>query len=122
VVRRADGTLEEIGRHGMLLAIDDDAEFSEAKARLEPGDTLVLYTDGLIDRDELGFSTGRLASILSSGVRDVDEIVRTVERDVDAMSEDERTDDVAVLAVGLPSAEPTVDPSDAPPGEVEAQP
>jgi PAS domain S-box-containing protein len=106
VVRHADGTLEEIGRHGMLLAVADDADFSEAEARLTSGDTLVLYTDGLIDRDELEFSTGRLASILSSGDGTAEGIVREIERAVDAMTDDERTDDVAVVALGLPRDRP----------------
>ncbi len=35
---------------GVLLGMDPDAEYEEAVQSLEPGDTLLLFTDGLIER------------------------------------------------------------------------
>jgi hypothetical protein len=35
---------------GMLLGVDPDAEFEEIELQLRAGDTLLLYTDGLIER------------------------------------------------------------------------
>jgi hypothetical protein len=35
---------------GVLLGMDPDAEYEEATQSLRPGDTLLLYTDGLIER------------------------------------------------------------------------
>jgi PAS domain S-box-containing protein len=97
---RADGRLEEVGRPGMLLALIENAEFSESRARIDPGDCLVLYTDGLIGRREPRFDDGALASVLASSARDPHEIVRAVEGLVEALPSDERIDDVAVLVLG----------------------
>ncbi|MFI2608421.1 PP2C family protein-serine/threonine phosphatase [Kitasatospora sp. NPDC018619] len=36
--------------HGVLLGALDDAEYEEHTARLDPGDVLLLYTDGLVER------------------------------------------------------------------------
>jgi PAS domain-containing protein len=35
---------------GLLLGVTPDAEYEELELRLQPGDTLLLYTDGLIER------------------------------------------------------------------------
>ena len=35
---------------GVLLGLDPDAEYEEAELELRPGDTLLLFTDGLIER------------------------------------------------------------------------
>ncbi|HJY04145.1 MAG TPA: SpoIIE family protein phosphatase, partial [Streptosporangiaceae bacterium] len=35
---------------GVLLGMDPDASYEEAVQSLEPGDTLLLFTDGLIER------------------------------------------------------------------------
>ncbi|MEU8926416.1 SpoIIE family protein phosphatase [Kitasatospora sp. NPDC048545] len=36
--------------HGVLLGALDDARYEESTARLDPGDVLLLYTDGLVER------------------------------------------------------------------------
>ena len=35
---------------GVLLGMDPDASYEEATQSLQPGDTLLLFTDGLIER------------------------------------------------------------------------
>jgi phosphoserine phosphatase RsbU/P len=51
VVIRADGTTEAIGTHGDLLGvIPGDIHVTEVSTTLEPRDSLVLYTDGIIER------------------------------------------------------------------------
>jgi serine phosphatase RsbU (regulator of sigma subunit) len=44
---RRDGRVETVGRPGTLLGIFEDAELADAGSRLEPGDAVILYTDGL---------------------------------------------------------------------------
>lgn len=52
-VVRADGAVESLGGStGCLLAVFADAGISESSAELQPGDTLVLYTDGVIDASD----------------------------------------------------------------------
>jgi len=46
-----DGTAAELPLPGgVLLGMDPDAQYEEATQSLRPGDTLLLFTDGLIER------------------------------------------------------------------------
>ena len=49
LVLRSTGAVESIGSHGTLLGVADDPELSDTTVELHPGDSLVLYTDGLTD-------------------------------------------------------------------------
>jgi serine phosphatase RsbU (regulator of sigma subunit) len=48
-VLRADGTVEELGVAGTLLGLFDRPKLDDASDELLPGDTVVLYTDGLTE-------------------------------------------------------------------------
>jgi serine phosphatase RsbU (regulator of sigma subunit) len=48
VLRRADGAVREIGVPGSLLGIFDPV-LVDTTVPVQPGDTVVLYTDGLTD-------------------------------------------------------------------------
>ncbi len=48
-IRRASGAVETLGAGGPLLGVLPDARFSAGTARLEPGDALVLFSDGLTE-------------------------------------------------------------------------
>ena len=45
----ADGTVETLDADGMPAGILPDVPFEERRGRLAPGDTLVLYTDGVVE-------------------------------------------------------------------------
>jgi hypothetical protein len=47
LLRRARGTVEELGRGSLALGWRPDADFESARVTIEPGDYLVLYSDGL---------------------------------------------------------------------------
>jgi sigma-B regulation protein RsbU (phosphoserine phosphatase) len=47
--RRADGSTETLGRPGRFLGMEETASVSESSAVLGPGDTVVLYTDGVTE-------------------------------------------------------------------------
>ena len=49
LLRRADGRVEEVGELGTLLGLVPDPTLGDARAELEPGDTLLLYTDGITE-------------------------------------------------------------------------
>ncbi len=69
VVREADGRLEELRVPGIALGILSDVRFEEHSAYLEPGDTLVLFTDGITDASDVGkqmFGLDRLRQVVSS--------------------------------------------------------
>ena len=48
-LRRADGTVEPVGVPGTLLGLLPEPELQDRSTELRPGDTLVLYTDGLTE-------------------------------------------------------------------------
>src|SRR5205823_12916236 len=58
VVRRAGGELVHLRERSLPLGIWPEQEFVEATARLEPGDTLIVHSDGLV---EVGEQTGDLS-------------------------------------------------------------
>ena len=67
LIRRQDGAVEEIESSGLPLGILDKASYSQATGHLDPGDLLVLYTDGLTeaeDPDEEEFSVERVVEVV----------------------------------------------------------
>jgi serine phosphatase RsbU (regulator of sigma subunit)/PAS domain-containing protein len=68
MLMRADGSVEQVGEPGTLLGSFDDPELHDVMLDLGPGDALVAYTDGLVERRESGLQDGQrdLAELLSS--------------------------------------------------------
>jgi serine phosphatase RsbU (regulator of sigma subunit) len=100
---RRDGTVEEIdGGRGPLVGPFPDARYEEATLRLEPGDLLLVYTDGVTEvrrhsasRDERDLR----ATLAASAGRSAEEVVDAVEhRAVDLLA-GRPHDDMALLAV-----------------------
>lgn len=70
LLRRRDGTTEELGHGGFPLGIRRDLELRPSSARLEVGDLLVLYTDGVaecVDEQGRAFGFDRLRRTVAVG-------------------------------------------------------
>jgi sigma-B regulation protein RsbU (phosphoserine phosphatase) len=68
LIRRSDGSVDEISSSGFPLGMMPAAGYDEHVSRLEPGDLLVLYTDGLTeaeDPDEEEFGIERVAEVVA---------------------------------------------------------
>ncbi len=68
LIRRSDGSIDEISSSGFPLGMMPVAMYTEHETRLEPGDLLLLYTDGLTeaeDPDEEEFGVKRVAEVVS---------------------------------------------------------
>ena len=47
--RRATGQIERLDTAGMLIGLEADSRYEDAQTRVESGDTVIYYTDGLTD-------------------------------------------------------------------------
>jgi integral membrane sensor domain MASE1 len=56
LVLRANGEVEQVGHPGTMLGVLPDPELADHTADLAPGDSLILYTDGLTD----AYAPGRI--------------------------------------------------------------
>ncbi|USQ84902.1 SpoIIE family protein phosphatase [Streptomyces phaeoluteigriseus] len=97
-----DGKARYLDRpFGMLLGAGDSARYEEAECRLAPGDRLVLYTDGLVERPSESIDRGlerlaRAAAVPGAGGS------APLDRLLGALLEPERRDDVCVLDIRVP--------------------
>jgi len=66
LLRRRDGRHEALTESGLLLGVQEGARYPLAAAELEPGDVLVVYTDGLTEapRDGEPFGEERVWDVL----------------------------------------------------------
>jgi serine phosphatase RsbU (regulator of sigma subunit) len=102
VILRADGSIQWIEASGALLGVLDDAELSDQEIRLSPGDTLILYTDGVTEERGVGGPFGErglVAAVSDAAGQPASEIVHRIERAVLAHGSGEPRDDIAILAV-----------------------
>ncbi|WP_328748817.1 SpoIIE family protein phosphatase [Streptomyces sp. NBC_00285] len=107
-IRMTDGTvLARRTDSGLPLGIDPDADYPTTRIVLEPGETLMLCTDGLIETGGHDFETGwkRIRTILETHDGDLEELADALVQAVHGPSShhttgplaDRREDDIAVL-------------------------
>ena len=105
VLLQNDGSAQMVkGETGMALGILDDIEFTQQELILNPGDGVMLYTDGVteaMNTDDRLFSDQRLLELLQDKPgRNADELVETVITAVRAhVGEAEQSDDITIMAV-----------------------
>ncbi|MGW6014536.1 SpoIIE family protein phosphatase [Streptomyces sp. NPDC055210] len=107
-IRMADGTvLTRPTAGGLPLGIDPDADYPTTRLVLEPGETMLICTDGLIETGGHDLETGwlRIRKILESHDGDMEALADALVRAVHGPSShhttgplaDRREDDIAVL-------------------------
>ena len=108
ILCRDDGATEIVGRPGTLLGAYPDPRTITVSTDLEPGDTIVLYTDGITDvrpphdltPDALSAIVGRAATNAHSAGAVVDRLGREL---AEILPIADRNDDIAILVLKVPS-------------------
>jgi serine phosphatase RsbU (regulator of sigma subunit) len=103
LVVRASGAVERLGATGRPLALLADSAYRAEERRLEPGDLLVLYTDGFVEAttaggDEFGLERFE-AALVASRAAPLDEIAARLERELGAFVGDEPYGDDRTLVL-----------------------
>ena len=102
-VRRRDGRVEPItGNASPPLGIFEHLETVGANGQLQPGECMVLYTDGIIeafDSQRNLFGVDRLDEAIAQADPDPDAIAESIRVAVGAFSEEQIVDDRCVLVV-----------------------
>jgi serine phosphatase RsbU (regulator of sigma subunit)/anti-sigma regulatory factor (Ser/Thr protein kinase) len=104
LVRYPSGKVEYLeGGRSLPLGIGGDVKYRQAVAALPAGSIVVLYTDGLIERRDRSLEDGlnMLLDLVAEGPRAPDALADYVL--AQAFRDHERSDDVAVLVVRLPT-------------------
>jgi len=104
VLRSGGDGVEALPKTGMPLGLLAGTSWSEVSVKLEPGDALLLYTDGVTDSqrsDGVFFGAARLrASIEGAPGLSARELIRGIESDLDAFLDGEsQQDDIALVAL-----------------------
>jgi PAS domain S-box-containing protein len=106
-----DGEVTPIGRFDVVLGAVDDGSWRETVATLEPGQSLLFYTDGVTDLpgESDRFGEERLAQVAAAGPSGAPDLVARIERALEEFQAGELSDDRAMLAVEwVGAAQPAV--------------
>lgn len=104
VLRHADGAIAEIGHTGSMLGMLEEHHTTDVTVELSAGETLVLYTDGIVEARRGGQLLGeeRLFEVIalrSSSSRDLaDELIRLAVDFQNGVTHD----DIAVVVMTVP--------------------
>jgi serine phosphatase RsbU (regulator of sigma subunit) len=101
---RSDGTVEPGGSRGTLLGMLDDIKVTSTEHLLAPGDTLVLYTDGVTDvpppHDLTAEAFRELVGLAARGAPDVDAVAERIRDELaKILPIEQRSDDIALLVL-----------------------
>ncbi len=86
VYRHSTGTLAKLDAKGLPIGVEREAAYEQKRLRVEPGDMLVLCTDGIIEAmnaDGQQYTLGRLKSVIEKDAAGgADKLVQAIRDDV----------------------------------------
>ncbi len=106
MVRKLDGTIEELpaGTVGIPLGVLEGFSYESIQRTLDPGDTVVIYTDGVseaMNHDSELYGLERLREFVSQGPVHADELGKAVRTDVKKHADGrEQNDDITMMVFG----------------------
>jgi sigma-B regulation protein RsbU (phosphoserine phosphatase) len=104
VLRAAGGDLEELPTRGLVLGIRDELDVEEGRTRIEPGDALLLFTDGVTEAmngQRSLFGEERLRAALTAERKPgANALLHSLVERIDGFAgEGARSDDLTMVAV-----------------------
>ncbi len=101
----ADGRIEELHCGGLALGIAPDQTYDEVRVALEPGSSVVVYTDGVVEARSDGelYGLERLDAVLTASAGEgAQALADAVIADCRAFAAGELDDDCAIVVIGRP--------------------
>ncbi len=104
LLRSEAGTPVAFGEPGMVLGLFPEPALHDASVRLQPGDTLVLYTDGVTEgrHGREFFGDAALEACVARPSGSAQRLVDQILGEVMSFQDGNPSDDIAVVAVRLP--------------------
>jgi sigma-B regulation protein RsbU (phosphoserine phosphatase) len=88
LLQRSDGRLETLTEGGVVLGLFESASYQRGSARLEPGDTLVVFSDGVTETwnpDDEEFGEEGLGRVLAGSLgQDAPAVETAILRELEA--------------------------------------
>ena len=107
LLRRSDGSIERLGSTGIALGMFEGSTFGAVETRVNPGDLLLLYSDGITEAENPAgqpFEESGLEAFIAAHPQQMPaELAPALLRAVEAHARDSRfTDDLTVLILKRP--------------------
>ncbi len=108
--KAANGEIQALSTQGMVVGCFEDGLFEEKKTQLEPGDKLVLYTDGLLEnKNKAGepFGKTRLLTLIRQfGQYNTSDFHQAlIQHHREFLGEETQVDDTCLLVAGVPQVD-----------------
>lgn len=105
-ILRANKTVESIGRNqGLALGIMEEAHYQMEAIHLNPGDSFILYTDGVteaMNEEKQLYTEERLIKVLTSSPKDYNlkQLLEAIEKDLTQfIGNAPQSDDITILSI-----------------------
>jgi sigma-B regulation protein RsbU (phosphoserine phosphatase) len=104
ILRRSSGAIERLSNGGLPLGMWADKSYEAGSVSLQPGDWLVIFTDGVVEAEnsrQEEYGEQRLVDVLRGGITATpDELLRRIMSDLDAfVGPTPQHDDVTCMLV-----------------------
>jgi sigma-B regulation protein RsbU (phosphoserine phosphatase) len=101
--RKASGTNDRLEAGGTVVGLFDGMVYEEGQARLEPGDILAVFTDGISEawgEDDEEFGEDRMADLIKKHASlSAKELIDTIQQEVDQYTGGSRPSDDCTLVI-----------------------